>query len=52
MGLDAGKYTLRIDDDLIGTFSAEELATGLNLADYPNADVSPVAARQLAGPRS
>jgi predicted GH43/DUF377 family glycosyl hydrolase/lysophospholipase L1-like esterase len=35
MGLDAGKYTLRIDDDLIGTFSAEELASGLNLADYP-----------------
>jgi len=34
-GLDAGKYTLRIDDDLIGTFSAEELATGVNLADYP-----------------
>ncbi len=34
-GLDAGEYTLRIDDDLIGTFSSEELASGINLADYP-----------------
>ncbi len=33
-GLDAGRYTLRIDDSLIGTFSSEELATGVNLADY------------------
>jgi beta-1,2-mannosidase len=32
--LDAGKYTLRIDDALIGTFSSEELAAGVNLADY------------------
>jgi predicted GH43/DUF377 family glycosyl hydrolase/lysophospholipase L1-like esterase len=34
-GLDAGKYRLSIDDALIGTFSAEELAGGINLADYP-----------------
>jgi lysophospholipase L1-like esterase len=34
-GLDAGKYTLRIDDALIGSFSAEELVSGINLADYP-----------------
>ncbi len=33
-GLDAGKYTLRIDDALIGTFSPDELAAGINLADY------------------
>jgi hypothetical protein len=33
-GLGAGKYSLRIDDALIGTFSAEELAAGINLADF------------------
>jgi predicted GH43/DUF377 family glycosyl hydrolase/lysophospholipase L1-like esterase len=33
-GLDAGKYTLTIDGDAIGTFAAEELASGINLADY------------------
>jgi predicted GH43/DUF377 family glycosyl hydrolase/lysophospholipase L1-like esterase len=33
-GLDAGKYTLTIDGDVVGTFAAEELAGGINLADY------------------
>ncbi len=33
-GLDAGRYTLAIDGDAVGTFSAEELAGGINLADY------------------
>jgi len=33
-GLSAGRYELRIDDDVIGTFSADELANGINLADY------------------
>jgi predicted GH43/DUF377 family glycosyl hydrolase/lysophospholipase L1-like esterase len=33
-GLDAGQYKLSIDDGVIGTFSAEELAKGINLADY------------------
>jgi len=34
-GLSAGRYEMRIDDDVIGTFSADELASGINLADYP-----------------
>lgn len=34
-GLSAGRYELRIDGDLIGTFSADDLASGINLADYP-----------------
>lgn len=34
-GLSAGRYELRIDDSVIGTFSADELASGINLADYP-----------------
>jgi beta-1,2-mannosidase len=33
-GLAAGQYALRIDDRDIGNFSAEELAGGINLADY------------------
>jgi predicted GH43/DUF377 family glycosyl hydrolase/lysophospholipase L1-like esterase len=33
-GLSAGRYQLRIDDSVMGTFSADELATGINLADY------------------
>jgi len=33
-GLDPGQYKLAIDDGAIGTFSAEELAKGINLADY------------------
>jgi predicted GH43/DUF377 family glycosyl hydrolase/lysophospholipase L1-like esterase len=33
-GLDAGRYTMTIDGDVVGTFSAEELAGGINLADY------------------
>jgi len=33
-GLAAGKYKLTIDGKGIGTFSAEELAKGINLADY------------------
>jgi beta-1,2-mannosidase len=33
-GLDAGRYSLAIDEDAVGTFSAEELAGGINLADY------------------
>jgi len=34
IGLDAGSYTLSIDGDLVGSFSAEELVGGINLADY------------------
>jgi beta-1,2-mannosidase len=34
-GLDPGQYKLAIDDGVIGTFSAQELAAGINLADYP-----------------
>ena len=33
-GLEAGQYKLTIDKDVIGTFSATVLATGINLADY------------------
>jgi hypothetical protein len=33
-GLATGQYALRIDDRDIGRFSAEELAAGINLADY------------------
>jgi predicted GH43/DUF377 family glycosyl hydrolase/lysophospholipase L1-like esterase len=33
-GLDPGQYNLAIDDGAIGIFSAEELARGINLADY------------------
>jgi hypothetical protein len=33
-GLDPGQYTLRIDNSEIGTFSADQLASGINLADY------------------
>ena len=33
-GLGAGEYKLTIDGDTVGTFSAEALAAGINLADY------------------
>jgi hypothetical protein len=33
-GLAPGEYKLTIDDAVIGTFSAESLAAGINLADY------------------
>jgi predicted GH43/DUF377 family glycosyl hydrolase/lysophospholipase L1-like esterase len=33
-GLDAGQYKLAIDGGAVGTFSAEELAKGINLAGY------------------
>jgi hypothetical protein len=33
-GLGAGNYTLTIDEDQVGTFSAAELAAGINLAEY------------------
>jgi hypothetical protein len=33
-GLASSQYALRIDDRDIGKFSAEELAAGINLADY------------------
>jgi predicted GH43/DUF377 family glycosyl hydrolase/lysophospholipase L1-like esterase len=33
-GLDAGQYKLTIDGSAIATFSADELANGINLADY------------------
>lgn len=32
--LDPGRYSLAIDGGAIGTFSADELAKGINLADY------------------
>ncbi|HLY43319.1 MAG TPA: GDSL-type esterase/lipase family protein [Terracidiphilus sp.] len=34
-GLAPGSYTLSIDGDVIGTFSAADLNAGINLADYP-----------------
>jgi predicted GH43/DUF377 family glycosyl hydrolase/lysophospholipase L1-like esterase len=34
-GLESGQYKLAIDDGVIGTFSAQALASGINLADYP-----------------
>jgi lysophospholipase L1-like esterase len=33
-GLAAGQYQLTIDDKLVGAFSADELAKGINLADF------------------
>jgi len=33
-GLDPGQYKLAIDDGAIGAFSSEELAKGINLAEY------------------
>ena len=32
--LEAGQYTLKIDEQIVGTFSGEELSTGINLADF------------------
>jgi lysophospholipase L1-like esterase len=34
-GLAAGRYTLKIDGDTAGTFTAEQLASGINLAELP-----------------
>ena len=34
-GLAAGRYTLKIDGDAAGTFTAEQLAGGINLATLP-----------------
>jgi hypothetical protein len=34
-GLESGQYKLAIDDSTVGTFSAQALAAGINLADYP-----------------
>ena len=34
-GLAAGKYTLKIDDEPVGSFTAEQLASGINLAVLP-----------------
>ena len=36
-GLAAGQYRLTIDDDVIGTFSADSLNAGVNLADFATA---------------
>jgi predicted GH43/DUF377 family glycosyl hydrolase/lysophospholipase L1-like esterase len=33
-GLDPGQYKVTIDDSVVGTFSADALAAGINLADY------------------
>lgn len=33
--LDAPRWTLKIDGDAVGTFTREELAAGVNLAQYP-----------------
>ena len=33
--LEPGTYELRIDDQLVGSWSETELAAGINLADYP-----------------
>jgi beta-1,2-mannosidase len=34
-GLEPGQYKLAVDDSTVGTFSAQNLAAGINLADYP-----------------
>ena len=34
-GLAAGKYAFSIDGDAVGSFTAEQLATGINLAELP-----------------
>jgi lysophospholipase L1-like esterase len=34
-GLAAGRYTLKIDGDLAGSFTADQLAQGINLAELP-----------------
>jgi predicted GH43/DUF377 family glycosyl hydrolase/lysophospholipase L1-like esterase len=34
-GLDAGSYLLTIDGEVVGNFSAAELDSGINLAEYP-----------------
>jgi len=34
-GLAAGNYTLKIDGESVGDFSAEQLGQGINLAEYP-----------------
>jgi lysophospholipase L1-like esterase len=34
-GLSAGRYTLKIDGETAGTFTAEQLAQGINLAELP-----------------
>ncbi len=34
-GLAAGRYTVKIDGEAAGTFTAEQLATGINLATLP-----------------
>jgi lysophospholipase L1-like esterase len=34
-GLSAGGYTLKIDGDTVGNFSADQLTEGINLAEYP-----------------
>ena len=34
-GLETGQYKLAIDDGVIGMFSAQDLAAGINLANYP-----------------
>lgn len=33
-GLKPGNFTLTIDDQMVGAFSADDLANGINLADY------------------
>jgi hypothetical protein len=35
-GLSAGRYQLAIDDQPLGSFTAEELSNGVNLATFPN----------------
>ena len=34
-GLAAGRYALKIDGETAGTFTAEQLAAGVNLAELP-----------------
>lgn len=34
-GLSAGRYTLSIDGDSVGSFTADQLAAGINLAELP-----------------
>ena len=36
-GLAGGRYTLAIDGETVGTFTAEQLAAGINLAEQPTA---------------
>jgi len=38
-GLASGNYTLKIDGETVGAFTADQFGQGINLAEYPTAEV-------------